>query len=182
MISIIVIIALLAIAIMIARKEPLISFCIIWFFGNLAIESSVIGLELVFEHRNYLPTMFGILAIVALVFRYSKHALPAAIILSLVGALLCMWTFQRNRVWADEISLYRDTAVKSPGKARPQNNLGAALSRREQYEEAIKQYRDSCYAAVVRQQTVSGGFKDQTRLCRCPLQPGICPGQNRQIG
>ncbi|MEJ2286209.1 MAG: tetratricopeptide repeat protein [Desulfobacterales bacterium] len=143
LISIIVIIALLAIAIMIARKEPLISFCIIWFFGNLVIESSVIGLELVFEHRNYLPTMFGILAIVALVFRYSKHALPAAIILSLVGALLCMWTFQRNRVWADEISLYRDTAVKSPGKARPQNNLGAALSRREQYEEAIKQYREA---------------------------------------
>ena len=141
LISISVIIALVVVAILMARKEPLLSFSILWFFGNLVIESSVIGLELVFEHRNYLPSMFAILAIVSLVFRYSKHALPAAIILSLVGALFCMWTFERNRAWADEISLYRDSAAKSPGKARPQNNLGAALSRGGQYEEAIEQYR-----------------------------------------
>ena len=139
--SISVIVALVVLAILMARKEPLLSFSILWFFGNLLIESSVIGLELVFEHRNYLPTMFAIIAIVALVFRYLKHALVAAIALSLVGALFCMWTFQRNRVWADEVSLYRDSALKSPGKARPQNNLGAALSRQGRYEEAIGKYR-----------------------------------------
>jgi tetratricopeptide (TPR) repeat protein len=141
LISIGVIIALIAFAILAVRKEPLLSFSILWFFGNLAIESSVIGLELVFEHRNYLPTMFAVLAIVSLVFRYFKHALAAAIILSLVGALFCMWTFERNRVWASEVSLYRDSAAKSPGKARPQNNLGAALSRQGKYDEAIRQYR-----------------------------------------
>ena len=140
-ISILVIFALIAFAILSARKTPLLSFSILWFFGNLVIESSVIGLELVFEHRNYLPSIFAILAIVAMTFRHLKHALAAAVIFSLVGALFCVWTFQRNRVWADEISLYQDSAVKSPGKARPQNNLGAALSRQGKYEAAIVQYR-----------------------------------------
>jgi len=141
LISITVIIALTVFAFLIARKEPLLSFSIIWFFGNLMIESSVIGLELVFEHRNYLPTMFAILAIVSLTFRYSKHPLPAAIALSLVGILFCVWTFERNKVWADEITLYRDSATKSPGKARTHNNLGAALSRQNRMKEAIEQYQ-----------------------------------------
>ncbi len=141
LVCVIIIIALIAAAVLIARKEPLLSFSIIWFFGNLAIESSIIGLELVFEHRNYLPTMFAILAIVSLVFRCFKHALPVAVALSLVGALFCTWTFQRNRIWADEIALYADSAAKSSGKARPQNNLGAALSRRGRLPEAIERYR-----------------------------------------
>ena len=135
------IIGLIAFAILTARKEPLLSFGIIWFFGNLMIESSIIGLELVFEHRNYLPAMFAILAIVSLAFRYLKHALPVALALSLVGSLFCVWTYERNKVWADEITLYRDSAAKSLGKARPQNNLGAALSRQGLFPEAIAQYR-----------------------------------------
>ena len=135
------IIGLIAFAILTARKEPLLSFSIIWLFGNLVIESSIIGLELVFEHRYYLPSMFAILAIVSLVFRYVKHALPAVIALSLVGAFFCMWTYERNQVWTDEMTLYRDGAAKSPGKARPQNNLGAALSRQGRLPEAIELYQ-----------------------------------------
>ena len=36
-------------------SRPLLSFAILFFFVNHLIESTVIGLELVFEHRNYLP-------------------------------------------------------------------------------------------------------------------------------
>ncbi len=46
LISITVIIALIAVAILIARREPLFSFSIIWFLGNLVIESSVTGWSL----------------------------------------------------------------------------------------------------------------------------------------
>ncbi len=127
LISITTIIALIVFAFLIARKEPLLSFSIIWFFGNLMIESSIIGLELVFEHRNYLPTMFAILAIVSLAFRYLKHALPVATALSLVGVLFCVWTFERNKVWADEITLYRDSAVKSPRQSTAAKQSGCCL-------------------------------------------------------
>jgi tetratricopeptide (TPR) repeat protein len=141
LISLAIIIILIAAAILISRREPLLSFGILWFFGNLVIESSVIGLELVFEHRNYLPSMFAVAAIVSLVFKYIKPGWVAAVFLCIVGTLFTVWTFDRNRVWADEITLYQDSADKSPAKARPLNNLGAALSRRGRVSEAIAHFQ-----------------------------------------
>jgi Flp pilus assembly protein TadD len=145
LISIGAISALIVLAILIARREPLLSYSILWFFGNLVIESSVIGLELVFEHRNYLPSMFAILAIVSLVVRYMRphprFAGLGVVALCAVGTLFTAWTFERNKVWVDEIALYQDSAAKSPQKARPHNNLGAALSRRGRLQEAIDQYQ-----------------------------------------
>ncbi|MCE4606746.1 MAG: hypothetical protein F7B59_05370, partial [Desulfurococcales archaeon] len=72
LISLVTILGLIGLALYLAKKERIISFCILWFFGNLVIESSVIGLELVFEHRNYLPSMMVCLLIVLLAFRYIK--------------------------------------------------------------------------------------------------------------
>ena len=54
------IVVLLALAAVTARKNRLLSFAILWFFGNLAIESSFIGLEIIFDHRTYLPSIFVI--------------------------------------------------------------------------------------------------------------------------
>jgi len=141
LISMVTVIALIALAILTAKREPLLSYGIFWFFGNLAIESSVIGLELVFEHRNYLPSMFLILAMVSLVFRYVKPTWIGIVSLCVVGTLFTMWTFERNRVWMDELSLYQDCVEKSPAKARPHNNFGAILLRRGRLPEAINEFQ-----------------------------------------
>ena len=39
------------------KKYPLITYGLVWFFLNLLIESSIVPLELVFEHRLYLPSV-----------------------------------------------------------------------------------------------------------------------------
>jgi hypothetical protein len=57
LISILIIAGLIGYSIWTARKRPLISFCILWYFGNLVIESSVFPLEIAFEHRLYLPAV-----------------------------------------------------------------------------------------------------------------------------
>ena len=57
LISIAIIIALIGYSIYTARKRPILSFCILWYFGNLVIESSIFPLEMVFEHRLYLPAV-----------------------------------------------------------------------------------------------------------------------------
>ena len=57
--SLILIIAALALAVWSARRIPLVSFCILWMAVNLVIESSVVPLEMIFEHRMYLP-MVGV--------------------------------------------------------------------------------------------------------------------------
>jgi tetratricopeptide (TPR) repeat protein len=139
--SMTVIAGLMLLALLLAKRHPLLSFCILWYFGNLVIESSVIGLELVFEHRSYLPSMMAILLAVALVFRYLKPSWVGVVALCVVGTTFTVWTFERNKVWSNEISLYRDCIAKAPGKARPYNNLGAALLRAGNLAEAAEQFR-----------------------------------------
>ncbi len=57
LISILMIAGLMAYSILAAKKRPVLSFCILWYFGNLVIESSIFPLEMVFEHRLYLPSI-----------------------------------------------------------------------------------------------------------------------------
>jgi hypothetical protein len=57
LISILLIAGLMAYSILAAKKRPILSFCILWYFGNLVIESSIFPLEMVFEHRLYLPSI-----------------------------------------------------------------------------------------------------------------------------
>jgi Tfp pilus assembly protein PilF len=174
---------LIALAILTAKREPLLSYAILWFFGNLVIESSVIGLELVFEHRNYLPSMFAILAMVALVFQYVKPNWLGVVFLCVVGTLFTVWTCERNKVWMDELSLYRDCAEKSPAKARPHNNFGAILLRRGRLPEAIDEfqaalrikpdYADAHYnigSALVKQGNLTEGIDHFSETL--DLQPG----------
>jgi hypothetical protein len=57
LISIAIIVGLIGYSIWIAKKRPMISFFVLWYFGNLVIESSIFPLEMVYEHRLYLPVV-----------------------------------------------------------------------------------------------------------------------------
>ena len=57
LISILIIAGLLGYSLWAAKKRPILSFCILWYFGNLVIESSIFPLEMVYEHRLYLPAV-----------------------------------------------------------------------------------------------------------------------------
>jgi protein O-mannosyl-transferase len=57
LLSILIIAGLIGYSIRTAKKMPLLSFFTLWYFGNLMIESSIFPLELVFEHRLYLPAI-----------------------------------------------------------------------------------------------------------------------------
>ena len=138
-----VIVLLFVTALVTARKERLISFCILWFLGNLVVESSVIGLELIFEHRNYLPSMLFVLLLVVLFRSMVKQPWLRIGSLCIILVLLSFWTFERNRVWADRISLWGDSAAKSPAKARPHNNLAVALKADGQLEKAIFHFKQT---------------------------------------
>ena len=133
--------ALLGFAIRIARRQRIVSFGIVWFFVTPLIESSIIGLELAFEHRLYLPMLgFALLsaAVLLRVFPGNRSFLTAGIIVILA---LEAGTYWRNRVWASEILLWSDVVNKSPQSARGNHNLGTALAKRGRLDEAIERYR-----------------------------------------
>jgi tetratricopeptide (TPR) repeat protein len=136
--SFLLIAALLGSAIYRARKNRFVSFAMIWFFANLFIECAVHDLDLVYEHRLYLPSMgpFMILAGSIYSIRQPKltklcHGLCVFLILG-----LSYWTYERNRVWQDPVTLWEDNIKKSPNRARVHGNLGKAYLDKGEYEKA----------------------------------------------
>lgn len=139
--SLVFILVSIAVSILWARKLPLLSFCVLWFFGNLAIESSVIGIEIIFEHRTYLPSMLLILMTVMFIDRVvpKKHLFLGT--LSVVALFFSFWTYERNTVWQSRVRLWEDAVAKSPEKARPHHNLGHALAEESRLTQAISEYK-----------------------------------------
>lgn len=120
------------------RADPagaLVAFGIAWFFVTMSVESSVIPIvDVMNEHRVYLPSVGFFLAVatVAGLLADALAKLRAAAILGTVtvvfGVALGTATWFRGQVWVSELTLWQDTASKSPRKARPLTNLGAALT------------------------------------------------------
>ena len=128
----------------------LIAFGIFWFFVTLSVESSIIPIvDIIFEHRLYLPSvgffmaiMSGIAVIQVKLANQTKAAakvfVPAMI---LVVISLSVTAYARNIVWSDEITLWEDVVKKSPYKARPHYHLGAAYEKQGRLDETIREYR-----------------------------------------
>ncbi len=126
-----------------ARKNRLAAFAIFWFMITLAIESSVIGIEIIYEHRIYLPSMFLFPAAVRGVSQKIKLRQGAVVALILCAAVLSVWSFQRNRIWATDVTFWADNAKKSPLKERPYQNLAYSLQVRQEFDKAIHFYQKS---------------------------------------
>jgi tetratricopeptide (TPR) repeat protein len=61
---------------------------------------------------------------------------PGWLVLTCVVLLLAMWAHDRNRTWRSELGLWTDCVRKSPGKERPQHNLGFAYYELGRLDEA----------------------------------------------
>jgi len=141
--SMIALIGIAAVAIRISRRHRLIAFCLFWCLINLVIESSVIGLEIIYEHRMYLPFMTIFLLFVLLAFKTSvKPHIPIAV-LSILVLLFSVWTWQRNVIWSNPIGFCQDNAKKSPQKPRPHLNLGNSNAENGDYDQAIGNYKNA---------------------------------------
>jgi tetratricopeptide (TPR) repeat protein len=144
------------------RRDRLTSFALFWFLGNLVVESTIIPLELIFEHRMYVPAMFLILSATAWCYRLTdKRTVTPRLIVVGIMALLCVFTWQRNAVWKNEITLWTDVVEKSPGSLRGYGNLGLAYSKSKKYATA-EQYLHK--AIAIGHNDKSGNFSFQTRL------------------
>jgi tetratricopeptide (TPR) repeat protein len=153
LLCLLVIAGLIILAVCMARKQRLLSFCILWYFGNLVMESSILGLELVFEHRLYLPSMFVSVAAVALVYRFIKPNWVKVTVFCTAAVLLGVWAYERNKAYADGVTLWQDCVNKSPKKARAMTlrpdyadvyyNLGVVLKLQGRLKEAVEQYRSA---------------------------------------
>ena len=129
--SMTIILLLISLGLKWMSHRPILSFAILFFFVNHLIESTVIGLELVFEHRNYLPSLFlfmpvavGLDRLIAFYGRKNRamqRILVFAVLLVIVG--FGTGTFIRNQAWANEKTLWEDTLSKAPNSIRAHHEL-----------------------------------------------------------
>jgi tetratricopeptide (TPR) repeat protein len=115
---------------------------LLWFFLALSVESSIIPIrDVLVEHRLYLPSVGFLLAVSgAVVGRFPRWKQAVAVTIGLVIVLLACATYQRNRVWKDEVTLWTDVVAKSPSKPRPRNNLGNAYLKQGRYPDAVREF------------------------------------------
>jgi tetratricopeptide (TPR) repeat protein len=125
------ILALVAASLLTIRTHPLLSFAIGFFLINHLVESTILPLEMIFEHRNYLPSMFLFLPVAEGLHRLCQHyrnrnrilntMIPVFATALLIGS--GVGTYSRNMVWASEKTLWEDAILKAPGSSRAFHNL-----------------------------------------------------------
>jgi hypothetical protein len=129
--------ALFCAALWLRRRWPLAALAILFFFAGHLIESTVVALELYFEHRNYLAAAFLFLPLAhGLVFLARKYKPALAFIGG--GLILCLlagFTLQRALLWRNTDQLTTYWAVSDPNSARGQNSLASMLVTRGRFEE-----------------------------------------------
>jgi tetratricopeptide (TPR) repeat protein len=145
--SVLSILGIMGLLVVVAKRYPLISFCFLFFFVNHLMESSVLPLELVYEHRNYVPSMLFFvpfaMGFCALLVRFeAKRAMRLA--LFFFGAFVLMGfahaTYERNGAWKTPETLWLDAIRKAPAESRVRHNLGALYQGRGQLQKAKEEY------------------------------------------
>ncbi|MFH0732310.1 MAG: tetratricopeptide repeat protein, partial [Candidatus Omnitrophota bacterium] len=70
----------------------------------------------------------------------NKGIKPVIAILSIAVIFYSILTYNRNFIWKDEFTLWNDTVLKSPNKARPFNNRGNAYENKGNIDQALSDY------------------------------------------
>ncbi len=140
LVSLIGVVLFIVLAIILRNIRPLISFGLLWFLLGHLIESTVIGLEIAYEHRNYLPSaglIFAAMVLMAEIYSRSlklRKLLPA--LLTVLVILLAYLTFVRSEQWSSEFRLVAEEADRHPRSYRANVELARTFIIYQKYDKA----------------------------------------------
>jgi hypothetical protein len=125
-------VASLGAAIWLRFRWPLFTLGILWFIGGHLLVSTVLPLELVYEHRNYLPSLGLMIAVTSIIITRQPHqpaikTLRIALILSIIS-IFGLLTFLRASTWGDPLLLAWTEARNKPESPRANYELGQMLT------------------------------------------------------
>lgn len=124
------------------RRLPLVTLGIAWFYFGHALESSIIPLELAYEHRNYLPGLGILLAMIALIRQLMPQYKRLVVAIVATLAALCLFiTTQRSIAMGDAFLYPVFDAERHPASARANFDAGRTLALAiEQHPELASEY------------------------------------------
>lgn len=117
-------------------RAPLIAFGIFFFFFGHSLESTIFPLELVFEHRNYLP-YYGLALSATLLghafLRSSRARVSAA---ALTALALCACTAWRAGLWSSDAEFYTAALRANPTSPRLLTTFAEGYTSAGRFDEA----------------------------------------------
>jgi hypothetical protein len=129
------------------KKTRMIGFGLLWFLIALLPTSLFPLLEVMNDHRAFLPYIGLVIAIAGAApkafgvacfdrqWSWTKVAATCAVALFLCANAYA--TFQRNKVWKTEETLWHDVVIKSPGSGRGLMNYGIQLMNKADFAGAL---------------------------------------------
>ena len=142
------------------KKQSLIGFGVIWFLLSHLLESSIIPLELVHEHRNYLPSIGLCLCLATLIvdiaFRFKPTAIRVGFLLVAVS-LFSYLAHQRALHWSTPLEMTVSEARDNPASYRSQ--MAAA---RESYIAFRKTANDLFLEQAIAHTSLAQGLRPST--------------------
>ena len=177
--SILIVIAFVGYSIWRIADHPVLCFSVLFFFGNHLIESSVIPLEMIFEHRNYLPSLFLFFPVSLGIYKgieyYRARKNPMVYFVSLSMCFVLMGigisTYIRNTQWQSIRTLWEDAMNKAPQSARPLQTLawgyygesGQIRSAINLYERSLQLNFDRVYYKSISYNNLAGIYFTKLR-------------------
>lgn len=137
------IVSVLVLALWWRKKFPVFAFAVLWFLVGHGLESTLIPLEIIHEHRNYLPALGPLFAVAYLLVFSLPDKLPNLSRVGLIGLVvvcLGMGTFNRAQYWRSESALIESLANNHPASPSSQYLRGEILRKRERDFEGAYAY------------------------------------------
>jgi Flp pilus assembly protein TadD len=127
------------------KRTRVIGFGLLWFLVGLLPTSLFPLAEVMNDHRTFLPYLGLVTALAGVASLWIERLKQPITLVSqaataVIGLLLVTGayaTFQRNKVWQSEQTLWRDVTLKSPRNGRGLMNYGLTLMAEAKYSEAL---------------------------------------------
>lgn len=154
-VSSLIIVILIWASVLLFKRRVYSGFAILFFFAGHILESTALNLELVFEHRNYLPSLFlGFvwLDVCATLKRFSSGVY---LLLAIPLVIFPVFAFDRSSLWASKLEFSAYLVENRPQSVRSHVELNNALlyygmvdEAQSAVDEALKVNPDSGYLAI----------------------------------
>lgn len=134
--AIVFVLVLISVGFLLRKKEPLISLAILFFFSAHLMESTVVGLELYFEHRNHLAALFLFLPLAYYIVVFADRIKLLSVVAVVILGMLAAMTWLRASLWSDSQKLELYWAQSATDSPRAINGVAAFYINNGQYERA----------------------------------------------
>ena len=154
-----------------------------WFIIGHSVESTVIPLELYFEHRNYFPGIGLFLSLgtlyMLLVRRWRELSAPLLVYLGALVIWLASLTGSQVQVWSSHPLLILSHLNGHPASFRANADMAVQMANLGQIEEARK-YSSLAHASSASERSGDMGIRDLALTCIA--NKAAAPGQISALG